>query len=257
MIVAFLVAIAGWYRNPAAAVSLSCIGLVFNFASVGWHIVMVMPGSQILLNVGVFIASVVPAYFTGVGLRWVWDRHRGRSSLKTDEVTSQFTSRPTIASAEEENGVAATNSIPAESGATTKEDVSRTIRLESPNPGGEIAPQPAIVRSSARKNWARGLSRIGVIGSTIWIGVVLWVLYRWEIWEAEETIRCTASRTANPSLGNVFACYDTPSFDDAVYAYVFPFQSLVLKNIEVALLPAGFPVAAALLWAVQGFRRDA
>ena len=95
---------------------------------------------------------------------------------------------------------------------------------------------------------------------------VFWVFYRWKAWEAEVVAadahiikKCISARQANPSLGDVFYCplFDSASFDDVIYGAFFPFQSFILKNIEVALLPAGFLVAAALVWAVQGFWRGA
>lgn len=90
MLVAILVLVAGWYRKPAAAVSLSCIGLVFQLAYMGWDLVAMMPAPQLVLIVGVFIASVVPAYFIGVGLRWTWERYRSRSNSATAGLATQI-----------------------------------------------------------------------------------------------------------------------------------------------------------------------
>jgi hypothetical protein len=262
MIVAILVVVAGWFRKPAAAVSIGCIGLVFQFAKVGWHLVVMMPASQILLIIGIFIASVVPAYFVGAGLRWAWIRYCSRSNSEAASLATQFANRRTATSLEEEVAATPTGNVPAKDGAGEKADLSLGTDVESPTSGGGITPQPDIVRQSVGMNWGHGLFRLGVVASTVWIGVVFWVFYRWKNWEAEVVAtdyhmlkKCISARQANPSLGDVFDCplFDSGSFDDAVYDAFFPFQSFILKNIEIALLPAGFLIAAAMVWTIQGF----
>jgi hypothetical protein len=64
-------------------------------------------------------------------------------------------------------------------------------------------------------NWRRGTLRLVIVASICWSGVAAWVLYqnpaimaprRQGLSDAEKRV-CVDARTADPSLGNPFACY--------------------------------------------------
>lgn len=161
MIFAILVAIAGWYRKPAAAVSLSCIGLVFNFAQMGWPLVVVLPASQVGLMVGVFIASVVPAYFVGAGLRWAWVRYRSGSSSETASLAMQ-----------EGDAAASVRSVSAQGVAGTEVKFSRATEGSSSTlaliPDARNNYQAALVRyDRARQEARRNIEMIRRVSSAL------------------------------------------------------------------------------------------
>jgi hypothetical protein len=106
-------------------------------------------------------------------------------------------------------------------------------------------------------NWNRGTLRLVIVASICWTGLVAWVSYQDFITkstaiEAQSAAQeaCVAARTANPSLGNLFACYHADVISD-----VPPVQTW-LSILKLLIIP----IAAAFLgwfvmgWVFSGFR---
>ena len=122
-------------------------------------------------------------------------------------------------------------------------------------------------------NWRRGLLRVWLVLSVLWLCgtachlIIEWstapplpnpqggiARYPWQMnWTEADQKSCADARTKNPSLGNIFDCFDNPY-------NVVPEPSPVAHALKVLLIAGVLPPLALLIlglagrWIFVGFR---
>jgi hypothetical protein len=105
-------------------------------------------------------------------------------------------------------------------------------------------------------NWKLGFFRIWVVACICWAAFVGWLFYNATVVSSRMTATqeaCVADRRADPSLGNVFDCFDKGiRFED-----LSTFGSLVTKHLALAIGPmiGALVLWFVAVWVVAGFNR--
>lgn len=105
-------------------------------------------------------------------------------------------------------------------------------------------------------NWKLGFFRIWIVASICWVSFVGWLFYNATVVSRRITATqqaCVDDRRADPSLGNVFDCFDKGiRFDDLT-----TFGSVVTKYLALAVGPmfGALVLWFVAAWIVAGFNR--
>jgi hypothetical protein len=107
-------------------------------------------------------------------------------------------------------------------------------------------------------NWRRGLFRLWLAASVLWVFFQGWGLYEDEFvprQSAASVAKCLQDRKENPTLGNPFDCFDNARGNP--FADLIPLgPAMVRKTILIVAPPiALFLLGYSLLWIGRGFRR--
>ena len=105
-------------------------------------------------------------------------------------------------------------------------------------------------------SWRRGLLRLWLLVSALWVGVVAWIAYYSAVVPrlaaaAQDT--CFAAREADRNLGNPFGCFTGAS----PFADLVPWSSDIMQYGTWAFAPVVAPLVLGLsiAWVLAGFRR--
>ena len=102
-------------------------------------------------------------------------------------------------------------------------------------------------------NWRRGLFRLWIAASILWVGAVGWSVYdRVERARAESS--CATQRIANPALGNTSDCFS----GDLTFDHLIPLSGLLSEYALIALGPVvgALVLGMAGIWVVTGFKKS-
>ena len=98
-------------------------------------------------------------------------------------------------------------------------------------------------------NWKRGFFRIWIVASVGWAGFVGWLFYNATVVSQRQAAiqsACVEDRRADPSLGNVFDCFEKGiRIDDLT-----TFGSILTKHLALAVGPM---IAALVVWFVAAW----
>jgi hypothetical protein len=95
-------------------------------------------------------------------------------------------------------------------------------------------------------NWKQGFLRIWIVASVCWVGFVGWLFYNATVVSqrlAAVQSACVADRRADPSLGNVFDCFEKGMRIDDLTT----FGSILTKHLALAVGPMA---GAVIIWFV-------
>jgi|SRR5580700_4849520 hypothetical protein len=98
-------------------------------------------------------------------------------------------------------------------------------------------------------NWRRGLLRLWLVASLLWIGFLGWIGY-----ERHVLLSCFNHRKANPSLGNPFDCFPATGFPE--YDYLVPAGAKFYDYFIAAFVPimGTLIIGMIVAWVASGFR---
>jgi hypothetical protein len=102
-------------------------------------------------------------------------------------------------------------------------------------------------------SWRRGLLRLWLLGSALWVGVVAWIAYYSVVVPRQAAATCFETRKADSTLGNPFDCFDSAS----PFADLIPWSSDIMKYGTWAFAPvvATLVLGLSIAWVLAGFRR--
>jgi hypothetical protein len=105
-------------------------------------------------------------------------------------------------------------------------------------------------------SWRRGLLRLWLLISAIWIGLVAWIAYYNAVVPRQAAAAynaCFEARKADSTLGNPFGCFDGAS----PFADLVPWSSDIIKYGTWAFAPviATLVLGFSIAWVLAGFRR--
>jgi hypothetical protein len=102
-------------------------------------------------------------------------------------------------------------------------------------------------------SWRRGLLRLWLLVSALWVGVVAWIAYYSAVVPRQTAATCFAAREADRNLGNPFDCFDLAS----PFADLIPVSSDIIKYGTWAFAPvvATLVLGLSIAWVLAGFRR--
>jgi hypothetical protein len=95
-------------------------------------------------------------------------------------------------------------------------------------------------------NWKQGFLRIWIVASVCWVSFVGWLFYNATVVSqrlAAVQAACVEDRRADPSLGNVFDCFEMGMRIDDLTT----FGSILAKHLALAVGPM---VGAVVIWFV-------
>ena len=106
-------------------------------------------------------------------------------------------------------------------------------------------------------SWRRGLLRLWLLVSVLWIGVVGWIAYYGAVvprQAAAAQVACFEARKVDSTLGNPFDCFDGAS---SKFADLVPWSSDIMKYGTWAIAPvfATLLLGLSIAWVLAGFRR--
>jgi hypothetical protein len=99
-------------------------------------------------------------------------------------------------------------------------------------------------------NWQRGLLRLWLVASLLWIGFLSWIGYQRYV-----VLSCFDRRKAHPALGNPFDCIPATGFPD--FDYLLPGSARVYDFVVMAFVPIMVTLIVGMIvaWIAMGFRR--
>jgi hypothetical protein len=105
-------------------------------------------------------------------------------------------------------------------------------------------------------NWTRGLIRLWLVVSILWISVVGWLAYLGGVVPriaAAKQQACFEARKADPRLGNVFDCFDGGG---SPFADLVPWSNDIFTYGGWAFIPPLVLLFIGILikWVMAGFR---